>query len=416
MEHRGALHAVRGNDEVVVLGLQRQESETVLLGDGADGNAPIGSALGHGDRHGIVRFRLVGVSGGLASLQQAVDQNTRAASGIAIDEKASGSYASAFGCLLCRATFEACIPATKYDPLQSPISGCQFKAGAQKRTIVFFCRGVHQVDSRDVAFAPLGGRKPAVAAHIQRSHREARRDDAIDQQVESDTMAADEDEVRQRMMRANHRHVHFFAGGNRLRLRAHREEAVCLCKRGDRSGAFARRIGDQLSVQPANQGGHDVFRAPTIGTDARGNCGPDSFRALRWESRKGANHRRNEFMEGEDGRGGKTGQQSHRFAAGHRQAERLAGLERYAVNHNPWIGELADGAISQVARALRGSSRKQNHVALQSSFEQSGNLFFIVACNAQLQGHAARLFDRRGEDGAVGVVDNAQAVPIPGCD
>ena len=52
------------------------------------------------------------------------------------------------------------------------------------------------MDSRDVAFASFGCRQATVAAHIQRSHREARRDDAIDQQVESDAMAADDDQVR----------------------------------------------------------------------------------------------------------------------------------------------------------------------------------------------------------------------------
>ena len=67
-------------------------------------------------------------------------------------------------------------------------------------------------------------------------------------------------------------------------------------------------------------------------------------------------HRRDEFVEGEDRRGGKARKHDHRAAAGRREADRLAGLQRHAVGDNAGIVELGDNAIGNVSFALARSA------------------------------------------------------------
>jgi hypothetical protein len=119
-------------------------------------------------------------------------------------------------------------------------------------------------------------------------------------------------------------------------------------------------------------------------------------------------------MEGEDRRGRESGQNDHRLSIGHCQADRLAGLERHAMNHNAGVRELADGVVGQIARALRGSSREQHQVVVQALRKQRVNFALDVARPAQLHRLAPGLCDRGGKNGAVGVVDAAQGARLTG--
>ena len=86
--HRRPVAAALDQQEIVVLGRDRQEAEPVELRHRLDRDAPIGAALRDrgGDR--VVRARLVGVAGRPRAREQLVDQHARAGAGIAVDHQA----------------------------------------------------------------------------------------------------------------------------------------------------------------------------------------------------------------------------------------------------------------------------------------------------------------------------------------
>ena len=75
-----------------------------------------------------------------------------------------------------------------------------------------------------------------------------------------------------------------------------------------------------------------------------------------------SNHRSDELVEGEDGRGGEARQHDDRAPAADRETDRLAGLEGDAVRDDAGIVELGDDAIRHVARAFAGAARQQHDV------------------------------------------------------
>ena len=89
----------------------------------------------------------------------------------------------------------------------------------------------------------------------------------------------------------------------------------------------------------------------------------DGLRGLRRQAGAGADHRRDEGVEGEDRRGRKSRQHRDRLAVGDREAERLAGLERHAMHQDAGLAELRHDAMREIARALRGAARQHHHVA-----------------------------------------------------
>src|SRR5262252_285969 len=77
-----------GYNKIVMLVLGRDEPEPILPGDRLNSDPPIGSALRHGDPHGIVRFRLRPIASRLCSSQQAICQDAGAAACVAVDHQA----------------------------------------------------------------------------------------------------------------------------------------------------------------------------------------------------------------------------------------------------------------------------------------------------------------------------------------
>src|SRR6516165_3224450 len=63
------------HQEIVLLRRDRQKTETVEIGDWRDSDAPIGAALGDRSGHGVVRARLIGVTGRLGAAQKAIDKH-----------------------------------------------------------------------------------------------------------------------------------------------------------------------------------------------------------------------------------------------------------------------------------------------------------------------------------------------------
>ena len=67
--HGRAVQSRFGDDEIIMLVLRRDETETVLPCDGLDRDAPIGTVLRDGDGDGVVRFRLRPIAGRSRAVQ-----------------------------------------------------------------------------------------------------------------------------------------------------------------------------------------------------------------------------------------------------------------------------------------------------------------------------------------------------------
>ncbi len=102
---------------------------------------------------------------------------------------------------------------------------------------------------------------------------------------------------------------------------------------------------------------------------------------------EGADHRCDEFVKGENRRGRKPRQNDDRLAAGDSQAQRLARLQRDPVDDDAGIVKAGNRAIAQIARALRGATGKDNHVAgCEPLIDQPGQHRFVVGSDAERQG------------------------------
>src|SRR5712691_9242801 len=86
--HGRAIQSASRNDKVVVLVLQRSESQAGVSRDRCDGHAPIGPALGDGGDYGVVRARFCPVTRRTGFRQQTVNQNASPAATITVDENA----------------------------------------------------------------------------------------------------------------------------------------------------------------------------------------------------------------------------------------------------------------------------------------------------------------------------------------
>ena len=125
---------------------------------------------------------------------------------------------------------------------------------------------------------------------------------------------------------------------------------------------YAASDGSVPSSRRLDQPDQQVLRAADFAVHLDGESGRNDRPLLRAAARQQANHRRHEFVEGEDRRGRESRQHHHSAPAGRGEADRLAGLERHAVRDDPGIVEFGDHAIGHVARALAGSARQQHDV------------------------------------------------------
>src|SRR3954447_25750557 len=72
--HRRTLAAILDDQEIVVFRRYGEEAEPVELGTRFDGEPPVRAALRDRGGNGVVRFRLVGVTGRPRAFEQLVDQ------------------------------------------------------------------------------------------------------------------------------------------------------------------------------------------------------------------------------------------------------------------------------------------------------------------------------------------------------
>ena len=150
------------------------------------------------------------------------------------------------------------------------------------------------------------------------------------------------------------------------------------------------------------------FLAAHLRRDPHRHARLDGLRGLRRQARAGADHRRDESMEGEDRRGRKARQHGDRLAVGDREAERLAGFQRHAMHENAGLAELRHDAMREIARALRRAARQHHHVAVgERAAHRLLQLGRVVGKCAERHRLAAGLGDGGGEDRAVGIIDAA---------
>src|SRR5512143_3500534 len=119
--HGGATPAVPWDDEVVPLREEGEEAQAVFARHRLDGDPPVRAPLLHGDGDGVVRLRLVGVAAGPGAREEAVDDDARAAPGVAVDHEARGIAGRRRGGALGRLPLEARVAAPEDDPLQAAV-------------------------------------------------------------------------------------------------------------------------------------------------------------------------------------------------------------------------------------------------------------------------------------------------------
>ena len=124
-----------GHDEVVVLVLQRAGSPGRTGGHGVDRHAPVGAALRHGRRDGVVRLGLALVAGGLAPPSSRSIRIRVPLPGLRLTIMQSGRPAAAAQRLGTVEAFEARVALAEHDALHAPVAGDQRQAGSQERRL-----------------------------------------------------------------------------------------------------------------------------------------------------------------------------------------------------------------------------------------------------------------------------------------
>ncbi len=198
-------------------------------------------------------------------------------------------------------------------------------------------------------------------------------------------------------------------GIERRSERVDRQKTVGLGKSGDRAGAFAGWKRDRTITAGDQRHQHEFFAAE-LGRDPHRYARRDGFCSFLRQPGAGANERRDESVKGENRRGRKSRQHDQRLVADHRQAQRLAGFERHAVNQNAGRTKPRDDAMRQVAGAFRGAAGEHHDVAGLRALAHSGfERDVFVRKRAERHWFAASLDDGGRKDGAVAVIDAAGA-------
>src|SRR5262245_15053343 len=101
-------------------------------------------------------------------------------------------------------------------------------------------------------------------------YRHSLRPQMLDDHVEANAMAADDDEFGETPRSADQLHRNRRVGSDALDVAVDRNETIGLAKRGNRTRTLGNRIGSEPTVVSASdKGHHHVFRSPAFGADAQ---------------------------------------------------------------------------------------------------------------------------------------------------
>src|SRR6202034_2246702 len=96
-----------------------------------------------------------------------------------------------------RPAFEARVPMAKNDALQTAVTWNEIELRREERPVVFAGNRGEQVDAGQIAFAAHGGIQTAGAADGKKLRAHALPVEFSEQIIESDAVAADDDEIGQ---------------------------------------------------------------------------------------------------------------------------------------------------------------------------------------------------------------------------
>src|SRR5207253_2224338 len=193
--HCRAITAGAREHEVEALLGDRKEPERAIARDDVDGDAEVGAALRDGCGDGVVAGGLDGVARRPRAPEEAVDQDSRAAPAVAVHHDDTGRRGHGAHGFLHGLALEARVPRPEHHPLHAPVAGDELETGLEERGVVRARRGIEEVDAGQIALAPLHGGEAALAADRDRLAGHARRTEAPQEHVETDAVAADDDQV-----------------------------------------------------------------------------------------------------------------------------------------------------------------------------------------------------------------------------
>ena len=263
------------------------------------------------------------------------------------------------------------------------------------------------MDRRDIAFAAACRIDAAEAADGDGARAKAALGKRADHDIERDIVAAHDDEIGRALAFADQRHLGA-ASASSAEASASIAKKPSACENAV-TAPEPLPVGNAIGPSsPATSDDQHEFLAAEFGSDPHRHARSDGFCRFRRQSGAGADERRDEGVEGENRRGRKARQHDQRLVADHREAQRLAGFERHAVNENAGRTEPRHDAMRQIARAFRRAAGEHHDVA---RFERVAHGRFerglFVRKRAERDRLAAGFDDRRGEDGAVAVIDAA---------
>ena len=355
-----------------------------------------------------MRARLVGVARRAALAEQPVQQDPRAAAAVAVHH-AQGRIRQQFVGLsrLVGAghhALKACVPG---EPTQRLV---------EEGPVVRLRNRVEQVDRGCVAFPASRRRHAGLTPDGHHLHTEPVAGEGGRDRIEPHAVAPDHHEVRQRQLAAQEGYRDLAVGLDDLGVARDPDEAVRSAECGDASAALPHGIGGEAPGGSAHQPDQQVLESPALGQRLLGQPRRDHLARARSGSRKLSDHWGHELVEGEDRRRRKSRQDHHRQAPTRRQADRLAGLESHAVDHDSGV-ELGHDAAVQVTLALRRAPGHEDQVrALERPPQCGPQRSHVVAERPQELRLTAQLADGVGEDAPVTVVDEARPHGLAGLD
>ena len=238
----------------------------------------------------------------------------------------------------------------------------QSEAGAQQMGVVGGAGRIEQMHRRQIAFAALRRRHAAHAADRERAGADPCSASApsttssatqwLPMMTRSGISAAWPMSVTQALVPASS------AGRERIDL----EEPVGLREAGDRARALGDRKRDRAALARDQRHQHELLAAE-LGGDAHRHLRLDGAGRLRRQPCQRPDDRGHESVEGEDRRGREARQHHQRLAVHHREAQRLAGLERHPMHQDAGRAQPRHHPMREIAGALGGAAGQQHQIA-----------------------------------------------------